>query len=442
MQTQTNIKDLMDCDVTDSSGHKVGTVKQVYLNDVSGEPEWVRVHTGWFGTRESFVPLADARRTGDALQVPYDKDMVKHAPAVDADQHLSREQVADLYRYYGLRAPAGRKAVPDQVGTAREGRTQAQAAQAQAQAQPQAQPQGGMKGAAGTAGAGDPAMHDQSMRDQTMRDQTMRGRASQAQTGSETGVEGGRRVAGESASMTDQPRTRPDQPKSKTEQMRTAHGRVAGERAAARGAPADDGMIELTLSEERLRVGTERHMSERVRLRKRIEIEQIERTVAVYREELRIEREPIGEDEAEAGIGRFRIGEAEEREIILHEERPVVSKEIVPVERIRVRAERVAGEQTVRDEIRKERIDIAHDGAEGLAEGRGEPAGGGAAGGRMGEREMTGHEMTGHEMGAHEMADRDMGGREMGGHESRRDMGREMGRDMRPPSGGGRHERR
>jgi uncharacterized protein (TIGR02271 family) len=314
VQTQTNVKELMDLDVTDSSGHKCGTVKQVYLNDVSGEPEWVRVHTGWFGTRESFVPLADARRTQDGLQVPYDKDKVKHAPNVDADQHLSREQVTDLYRHYGLKPPSARQdtGVPGQPS--------------------RKQPQRGQ------------GMGDQQSREQVARDQ--QGRQAQAQAGG---------------------------PMSKTDKMQAAHGKVAGDQRTA-----DDGTIEMTLSEERVRVGTERHEAERVRLRKRIEVEQIERTVPVYREELRIEREPIAEGELGAdAAGRFRIGE-EEQEFILHEERPMITKETVPVERVRVRAERIAGEQTVRDEIRKERIDFAHEG-EGAA-GRTRDTGGKTSG--------------------------------------------------------------
>jgi uncharacterized protein (TIGR02271 family) len=319
VQTQASVKDLMDRDVTDQAGHKIGTVKQVYLNDVSGEPEWVRVHTGLFGTKESFVPLADARHTGEALTIPYDKDKVKHAPQVDADQHLSREQVADLYRYYGLRAPQQRESVPGQVGTAREGRTRQERGQEQV--------------------PGQAARGEQARREEAARQETA-GRERRAKT----------------------------DPTAKTETMQAAHGRVAGERAAM----GDEGVVELTLLEERLRVGTERHESERVRLRKRIEIEHIERTVPVYKEELRIEREPIGEGEASGAIGQFRIGE-EERVVTLHEERPVVSKETVPVERIRVRAERVAGEHTVRDEVRKERIDVSHEGGQqtpgGMSEG-------------------------------------------------------------------------
>jgi len=314
VQTQASVKDLMDSEVTDGSGHKIGTVRQVYLNDVSGQPEWVKVHTGRFGTKESFVPLADARHTGEVLTIPYDKDKVKHAPHVDADQHLSREQVADLYRYYGLRAPQQNEPVPDQVGTAREGGTQASRNQASDK---------------GPAASTEPADQEAPAK---------RGRSS------------GKRQ---------RPSAKPG-PSAKKEAVDAAHGRVAGERGGT-GKVGEDGMVELTLSEERLHVGTEVHEYERVRLRKRIEIEEVERTVPVYREELRIEREPIPDGEAGDGEGRYRIAE-DEREIILRAERPVVTKETFPVERIRARAERVAGEETVRDQIRKERIDVAHNG--------------------------------------------------------------------------------
>jgi hypothetical protein len=45
----------------DANGDKIGNVGQVYLNDETGEPGWVTVSTGLFGTRESFAPLYNAR---------------------------------------------------------------------------------------------------------------------------------------------------------------------------------------------------------------------------------------------------------------------------------------------------------------------------------------------------------------------------------------------
>ncbi|MBN0042089.1 PRC-barrel domain-containing protein [Cellulosimicrobium cellulans] len=88
--------------VVSQAGEKVGKVGQVFLDDRSGEPEWVTVKTGLFGTAESFVPLADADVQGDEIRVPYTKDTVKGAPRVDdSEGHLSLEEEAELYRYYG-----------------------------------------------------------------------------------------------------------------------------------------------------------------------------------------------------------------------------------------------------------------------------------------------------------------------------------------------------
>jgi uncharacterized protein (TIGR02271 family) len=86
----------------DNSGEKIGKVDQVYLDDQSGEPTWVTVNTGLFGTSTTFVPLEGATFDGDDLRVGYDKDRVKDAPRIDVDQHLERDQEDELYRYYGL----------------------------------------------------------------------------------------------------------------------------------------------------------------------------------------------------------------------------------------------------------------------------------------------------------------------------------------------------
>jgi stress response protein YsnF len=42
---------------------------------------------------------------------------------------------------------------------------------------------------------------------------------------------------------------------------------------------------------------------------------------------------------------------------VLHEERPVVQKEAVPVERVRLGTETVTEEETVSAEVRREQID-------------------------------------------------------------------------------------
>src|SRR6266516_826651 len=84
-------------------GDRIGRIGQLYLDDATEQPEWITVSTGLFGTKESFVPLAEAQADGDRVTVPYTKDQVKGAPRVEAGEgHLSEAEEAELYRYYGL----------------------------------------------------------------------------------------------------------------------------------------------------------------------------------------------------------------------------------------------------------------------------------------------------------------------------------------------------
>ncbi|WP_104046104.1 DUF2382 domain-containing protein [Arthrobacter sp. ZGTC412] len=124
------------------------------------------------------------------------------------------------------------------------------------------------------------------------------------------------------------------------------------------GPTTDDAM---TRSEEQLRVGTEKQATGRARLRKFVVTENVTTTVPVQREKVRIEREPITEENRGKATAGPDISE-EEHEIILHEERPVVQKETVPVERVRLDKETVTEQETVTEEVRKENIELDDDG--------------------------------------------------------------------------------
>ncbi|MEU9558608.1 PRC and DUF2382 domain-containing protein [Streptomyces fumanus] len=130
---------------------------------------------------------------------------------------------------------------------------------------------------------------------------------------------------------------------------------AAGERGGTdrTGMRGDDAM---TLSEERLRVGVERHESGRARLRKYVVTEEVEQTVPVRHEEVRVEREPITEANRGDALAGPEISEAE-HEVTLHEERAVVETETVPVERVRLTTEEHVENETVRGQVRKERIE-------------------------------------------------------------------------------------
>jgi uncharacterized protein (TIGR02271 family) len=88
--------------MVDPAGDKLGTIDAIYLDDETGQPEWATVTSGLFSAKIAFVPLAQAQDTGDSVQVPYDKEQVKNAPAMKADGSLSQDDEAELYRHYGL----------------------------------------------------------------------------------------------------------------------------------------------------------------------------------------------------------------------------------------------------------------------------------------------------------------------------------------------------
>ena len=123
------------------------------------------------------------------------------------------------------------------------------------------------------------------------------------------------------------------------------------------GPTTDDAM---TRSEEELRVGKTDRETGRARLRKYVVTEEETVTVPVQREEVRVEREPITEGNVDQALDGPEISE-EEHEVVLHEERPVVEKDVVAKERVRLTAEERTDEETVSEDLRKERIETDGD---------------------------------------------------------------------------------
>jgi uncharacterized protein (TIGR02271 family) len=238
----------------DRDGDRIGSIDAIYLDDRTGQPEWALVNTGLFGTKSSFVPLAQAFQSDNDVVVPYDKQLVKDAPRVDPDQHLSEAEEQQLWRHYGLDYDTTDRTVrgPDAIG-----------------------------------------------RDKVGQDTT--------------------------------------------------------------GPTTDDAM---TRSEEELRVGTAQRQRGRVRLRKYVTTEQVQQTLPVRRERVRVEREPITDANLDAATSGPDISEAD-HEVVLREEEPVVEKRVVPRERVRLGKETVTDEERVAEELRKEQIDVDHEDTKG-----------------------------------------------------------------------------
>ena len=99
-----NYDELFNSDVVDVEGNKIGSIGQVYLDDMTGQPSWITVKTGWFGLKETFVPLERAVAADGTITVPYTAEKVKDAPRVDPDKHLDADEESQLYAYYGIAA--------------------------------------------------------------------------------------------------------------------------------------------------------------------------------------------------------------------------------------------------------------------------------------------------------------------------------------------------
>lgn len=112
----------------------------------------------------------------------------------------------------------------------------------------------------------------------------------------------------------------------------------------------------MTRSEEELRVGTAPRERGRARLRKYVVAENVETTVPVQREEPRVEREPITDENIDQAMSGPEISEAE-HEVVVREEEPVVEKRTVPKERVRLEKDTATEERPVSEDVRKERIE-------------------------------------------------------------------------------------
>jgi PRC-barrel domain len=102
MISTEQIPALRSAGARDRDGHRFGNVGEIYLDDATGEPTWITVNTGMFGTSQSFVPVRDATLEDGDLRVPFPQNLVKNAPPVDAEDRLDAPTEHQLYVHYGL----------------------------------------------------------------------------------------------------------------------------------------------------------------------------------------------------------------------------------------------------------------------------------------------------------------------------------------------------
>jgi PRC-barrel domain len=101
MTTSQDPQDYIRRVAVDADGNRIGKITKVYHDDQTGQPLWVLVETGLFGTRPSFAPVHGSRSDGEQLVVlAVSKDQVKDAPNIDSDAHVSESEQDALRQYY------------------------------------------------------------------------------------------------------------------------------------------------------------------------------------------------------------------------------------------------------------------------------------------------------------------------------------------------------
>ncbi len=100
MTTPQDTQDYIHRAAVDPEGNRIGKISQVYNDDQTGQPLWVLVETGLFGTRQSFAPIHGSRFDGELVVLTVSKDQVKDAPNIDSDAHLSESEQDALRQYY------------------------------------------------------------------------------------------------------------------------------------------------------------------------------------------------------------------------------------------------------------------------------------------------------------------------------------------------------
>jgi hypothetical protein len=288
MLTEQQLTAAIGSTAYDPDGEKIGTVEHFFVDDRTGAPTWVAIATGLFGGRHSVVPALEATFADGGLRLPVTRDAVKSAPEIGGD-HLDPAEESALRRHYGLDGASAET--------------------------PTWTPTSGGVAPLGATDEGDPTPDP----------------ARPAGTPAWTPTAEG--VVPVGATDEDEPAPPIETPA---------------------WTPTTEGVVPVGATDATDPVPT----PTRPLLVKYLVTEEVQVTVPIRREEVRVEQVPI--DAPDDGAGEWLVSGPRHAaepsgppgEVVLHTERPVVSVEVVPIERVRLRSDPTEGqEQVVRDRI-------------------------------------------------------------------------------------------
>jgi hypothetical protein len=90
-------------------GGNVGRVEGFFVDESSGEPEWLLARMGRFG-HYTLVPCRDAVEGVGHVWVPYTREQIRRAPRTEPNSPVTVLGERNLLAHYGIAVDAGRSA--------------------------------------------------------------------------------------------------------------------------------------------------------------------------------------------------------------------------------------------------------------------------------------------------------------------------------------------
>ena len=117
-----DIPGLFDAEVVGPDGEKVGTIQQIFADEVTGAATFVTVLSQG---HEYFIPVRGAEYSTSQVNVPFSRNLIETAPEASEEDDLSRDREAEVYGHYGME-PARRSGLEisddDDIAIAHPGR--------------------------------------------------------------------------------------------------------------------------------------------------------------------------------------------------------------------------------------------------------------------------------------------------------------------------------
>jgi sporulation protein YlmC with PRC-barrel domain len=106
----TRLSEVRGKDIYSAENEKIGSIRDIYYDENSGDPGWVGVGTGFLGMSEKVVPVESLTPMGEHFMVPFTRDKIKDEPEFDVEgDYISARDELKLCEHFGLTGQTERR---------------------------------------------------------------------------------------------------------------------------------------------------------------------------------------------------------------------------------------------------------------------------------------------------------------------------------------------